>query len=77
MSNIIRVISNRIEDRGMSITVVATRANINPELLSRTLNGRRKLKADELVDLCRVLDLGFSGQSVRPFLLLARCSVFV
>lgn len=50
MSNIIRVISNRIEDRGMSITVVATRANINPELLSRTLNGRRKLKADELVD---------------------------
>lgn len=57
MSNIIRVISNRIEDRGMSITVVATRANINPELLSRTLNGRRKLKADELVDLCRVLDL--------------------
>lgn len=27
MSNIIRVISNRIEDRGMSITVVASPTN--------------------------------------------------
>lgn len=57
MTNIIEVINNRINERGMTLTTVGTRANINPELLSRTLKGQRKLKADELVDLCRVLDL--------------------
>lgn len=57
MSDVTKVISDRIEERGMTITTAARRANMTPELLSRTLNGARKLKADELVNLCRVLDL--------------------
>ena len=36
---------------------------MTPDLLSRTLNGARKLKADELVNLCRVLDLALDDFS--------------
>ena len=60
MRNITEVLNNRIAERGMTITTVATRANMSPDLLSRTLKGHRKLKADELVDLCRVLDLSLT-----------------
>ena len=57
MNDVTKVISNKIEERGMTMTVVAHRADMSPELLSRTLKGSRKLKADELVNLCRVLEL--------------------
>lgn len=60
MMNITEVLNNRIEERGMTITTVATRANMSPELLSRTLKGHRKLKADELVDICCVLGLSLN-----------------
>nr|DAM37287.1 MAG TPA: Helix-turn-helix XRE-family like protein [Caudoviricetes sp.] len=57
MDNLIKVINERIEDRGMTIKAVGVKADINPDLLSRTLIGKRKLKADELIGLCKVLDL--------------------
>lgn len=57
MASVIKVISDRIEERGMTITAVSKRAGINNDLLSKTLNNKRKLKADELVVLCQVLGL--------------------
>jgi len=57
MKDITKVIGERIDERGMTMTTVARRAGMTPDLLSRTINGTRKLKADELVNLCRVLDL--------------------
>lgn len=64
MSNLITVINDRIEDRGMTIKAVGTKADISPDLLSRTLVGKRKLKADELLGLCKVLDLSFEDFTV-------------
>lgn len=60
MEVIVRIIGERIEDRGMTITAVAKRAGMSADLLSKTLGGKRRLKADELVNLCQVLDLSIS-----------------
>ncbi|MBQ9229046.1 MAG: helix-turn-helix transcriptional regulator [Paludibacteraceae bacterium] len=57
MSDVIAVINNRIKERGATIVFVAKRANMKTDILSKTLNGNRNLKADELVNLCQVLDL--------------------
>lgn len=57
MSNVISVINNRIEERGMKLVFLSKQVNMNNDLLSKTLNGKRTLKADELVRLCQVLDL--------------------
>ena len=57
MSELIKVINSRIADRGMTITTVAKRAGMNNDLLCKTLNDKRRLKADELINLCNVLDL--------------------
>lgn len=57
MSNVIAIISNRIKERGVTLVFVAKQAHIKTDLLSKTLNGNRKMKADELVRLCQVLDL--------------------
>ena len=57
MSTIVEVISKRVEDRGTTITHLSNRTGISNDLLGRSLNGKRKLKADELVKLCIALDL--------------------
>lgn len=57
MSGVISVINNRIKERGVTLVFVSKQANIKTDLLSKTLNGNRNMKADELVSLCQVLDL--------------------
>ena len=57
MKDIILVINKKIDERGITMTNTAKRAGISPDLLYRTLDGKRKLKADELISLCQVLDL--------------------
>lgn len=57
MSTIVEVISKRVEDRGTTITHLSNKTGISNDLLGRSLNGKRKLKADELVKLCIALDL--------------------
>lgn len=59
MDAIVRVIDSKIKSSGMTQAFVSRQANMNPDLLSRTLQGHRKLKADELVNLCEVLGLTF------------------
>lgn len=57
MDRVVSVINNRIKETGVTLTFVSNRAHIKTDLLSRTLIGKRKLKADELVNLCCVLGL--------------------
>lgn len=57
MSGVISVINNRIKERGVTLVFVSKQANIKTDLLSKTLNGNRNMKADEFVSLCQVLDL--------------------
>lgn len=57
MNSIVTVINNRIDQLGLKQVYVSEHAHMNPELLSRTLRGDRKLKADEFVSLCQVLGL--------------------
>ncbi len=51
------VIRNVIESRGIKQNFVADKAGISPELLRRSLNGERKIPADEFVAICVVLGL--------------------
>ncbi|GHV33523.1 hypothetical protein FACS18949_07700 [Clostridia bacterium] len=60
MDKLIKRINERIRERGMKLVVVAERSNISCDLLGRTLVGKRRLKADEFVALCRVLELTLS-----------------
>lgn len=50
-----------LDERGIRTSFVAEKAGMNAELLQRSLNGNRKLTADEFASICFVLglDLGF------------------
>ena len=47
-----------ISENGLKLRYVAAKAGLDPELLGRSLVGKRKLPADEFVSLCRALSLG-------------------
>lgn len=53
----IEVINSKIESMPVNRAELARRADIDPELLRRSLNGERKLCGDELVNLCEVLGI--------------------
>lgn len=57
MSKVVTVINNRIKERGVTLVFVSKQAHMKVDLLSKTLKGNRNMKADEFVNLCRVLDL--------------------
>lgn len=57
MSDVIAVIRNKIKERGVTMAFISRQLGMNPDLLSKTMNGSRNLKADEFVNLCQLLDL--------------------
>lgn len=57
MNRAIAVINKQIKERGVTIALVAKQVHMKTDLLSKTLNGNRNMKADEFVNLCQVLDL--------------------
>lgn len=56
------VIKNKIESNGVKQSFVADRSNISRDKLSRSLNGKRRLRSDELISICVTL-----GISVEEF----------
>lgn len=46
-----------IADKGYIQAVIAKKANMNPSKLSSILNKKRKLEANELFDLCNVIEM--------------------
>lgn len=51
------VISKAVKERGITVAELARRVGMNPELLRRSLDGRRVIKGRELIRLCVELDL--------------------
>lgn len=51
------IIKAYIADNGIKQSFVAERTGMPPELLRRSLEGRRKLQADEFIAICGVLSL--------------------
>ena len=51
------IIKAYIEDNGIKRSFVAEKIGMSPELLRRSLEGKRKLQADEFIAICEVLSL--------------------
>lgn len=51
------IIKAHITENGIKQNFVAEKAGMSPELLRRSLEGRRKLQADEFIAICGVLSL--------------------
>ena len=51
------VVARSAKSRGISVSELGRRTEINHVLLRNSLHGKRGLRADELVRLCRELDL--------------------
>lgn len=51
------IIKAHITENGIKQNFVAEKAGMPPELLRRSLEGRRKLQADEFIAICAVLSL--------------------
>lgn len=51
------VIRKHIIDNGIKQRYVADRIGISPELFRRSLEGKRKIPADEFIGICTVLSL--------------------
>ena len=57
-------IKKHIETNGIKVSFVAERAGISPELLRRSIDGSRKIPADEFIAICNVLSLNISDFQV-------------
>lgn len=57
------VIDAEVQKRGISIAELSRRVGIDSELLRRSLNGNRKIGADEFIALCEELQLGIADFS--------------
>ena len=66
MQNYISVIDQRRVQIGMTIRSLALRANMDDDLLGKTLHGKRKMTATELIMLSNVLGLTLADYSVEP-----------
>ncbi len=54
------VIKKYIVDNGIKPTFVSEKAGINPELFRRSMDGTRRIPADEFIAICNVLSLNIS-----------------
>ena len=57
MSEYIRVIEGRRNQIGMTIRSLARQVNMDDDILGKTLHGKRKMTASELIMLSSVLGL--------------------
>lgn len=55
--NVIDVLNERINERGIPVSELSRRVDMNDELLRRSLANSRNLKAVEFVALCQELEL--------------------
>lgn len=60
------VIKEHLANNGIKQNFVAERAGIPPELFRRSLDGNRKIPADEFVAICTVLSLDIHDFKKEP-----------
>lgn len=53
----IEIIENIIYKKGLKKSAVANRMGITPQQFSDMLNGRRTLKATDVIPICKALDI--------------------
>lgn len=46
-----------INSKGIKLTYLASKMGISTDLLSKSINGTRKITADEFLKLCKILDI--------------------
>ena len=51
------MIKRYLDENGIKYTFLAEKLGISMNILSPILNGKRKISADEYLEICRVLDL--------------------
>ena len=51
------IVGKKVAERGIPIAELARRVGMDREVLRRSINGSRKLRADEFVRVCAELDL--------------------
>ncbi|WP_423219408.1 helix-turn-helix domain-containing protein [Ethanoligenens harbinense] len=52
-----QILKEYIKNNGISISFIARKSGMSRELLRRSLEGSRNLKADEFVKICKTLSL--------------------
>ena len=52
-----QIIADAVERQGITKTALAKKMGMDVELMRRSLNGTRKISADEFVKLCSILKL--------------------
>lgn len=50
-------LNTTIEEKGISTRSIATRTGIDEQILYRCLRGEQRLKADEFLAICRVIEV--------------------
>lgn len=64
--DVVGVLNQKITQRGISVSELSRRVDMNDELLRRSLNGSRTLKATEFVAICRELGLDIENFTDPP-----------
>lgn len=54
------ILRQHILENGIKQNFVAEKVGMSPELLRRSLDGKRKLQADEFIAICNALSLDLS-----------------
>ncbi len=57
METIKMFLKKAIENRGIKLSYIAGKIGISADLLSKTINGTRRLTADEFLKICKVLNV--------------------
>lgn len=65
MPDYIRIIDQRRNQIGMTIRALARKADMDDDLLGKTLHGKRKMTASELIALSYVLGLTLADYPVQ------------
>ena len=69
------ILGKRIQQRGITIAELSRRVGMDSELLRRSLNGDRKINADEFVSLCIELGLSISDFTTKALNKEALCQL--
>lgn len=65
MPDYIRVIDEKRNQIGMTIRALARKAGMDDDLLGKTLHGKRKMTASELIALSYALDLSLDDYPIQ------------
>lgn len=50
-------LAETIDDKGISVRSIATRAGIDEQILYRCLRAEQRLKADEFLAICKIIEV--------------------